>query len=102
MKTGNTGGRKKGTIKTGGRVAGTPNKTTGRTRELLIKFVEENIDSVMADLKKLKPKERVKAFTDILKYVIPPARDKEADDELNQTVTSLVERLFNRGQETRD
>lgn len=102
MKTPKTAGRKKGTVKTGGRVAGTPNKTTGQTRELLTMFVEENIDGVMKDLKKLKPKDRVKAFTDILKYVIPPARDKEADDELTKSVTSLVDRLFNRGQETRE
>lgn len=85
-----------------GRQKGTPNKSTLRTREILAKFVEENIDGIMADLKKLKPKDRVKAFTDILKYVVPPARDKEADEEATNTITSLVDRLFNRGSETRE
>jgi hypothetical protein len=39
-------GKKPGSPKTGGRVAGVPNKTTGRAREAFALLVENNVDKM--------------------------------------------------------
>lgn len=76
-----------------GRPKGATNKLARKTRELIAKFVDENFDTIMKDLKDLEPKDRVGAFINLLRYVVPPARD-EADEETANAVTSLISRLF--------
>lgn len=77
-----------------GRPRGAVNKATKKTKELIAKFVDENFDSIMKDLKVLEPKDRVAAFISLLKYVVPPARDQEAEEERADAVKSLINRLF--------
>lgn len=83
-KTNNPNGRPKGAV----------NKTTKKTKELIAKFVDENFTTIMEDLKVLEPKDRVAAFINLLKYVVPPARDQEAQDETTDAISNLVKRLF--------
>lgn len=77
-----------------GRPRGSRNKVSSATKELLEKFVAENFDTIMKDLKKLDCKDRVNAFISLLKYLVPPARDKEAEEETNNALNTLIKRLF--------
>ena len=77
-----------------GRPVGSTNRVTRKTKELIALFVEENFKDIMEDLKQLDAKDRVQAFINLLKFVVPPARDKEAEEETNNAVAVLIKRLF--------
>lgn len=64
-------GKKPGSPKTGGRQAGTPNKTTSRMRELLTGFMHDKWPVVQSSFDKLQPKEKVLAFTRLLPFITP-------------------------------
>jgi hypothetical protein len=55
-------------FKTGGRAAGTPNKTTKEMRELITDLSYKYLAS---DLEKLEPRERAVILTRLLSYVVP-------------------------------
>ncbi|WP_099465544.1 hypothetical protein [Parabacteroides provencensis] len=79
-----------------GKPKGTKNKTTIQMKEIITGFVENKLSDVMDAFDSLEPKDKVSAFTSLLKYVIPPARDTESDRENKEAISTLVERLFNR------
>lgn len=70
-----------------GRPKGAQNASTLSIKQNLQKLVQDNIDTLDADLKALSPKDRVKAITDLVKYVIPSL--KQVDAEVNNTNTNL-------------
>ena len=75
--------------KTGGRKKGTPNKTTAEVREILTAVLSDVIDkeTILADLKKLDPKDRLQAVDRLLKHVLPAPMDellKLTDDDLDR------------------
>jgi hypothetical protein len=53
---------------------GRPNKAKKALEERILAIVEGNIAQVRRDLKGLDPKDRVRAITDLLKYVMPAKR----------------------------
>lgn len=57
--------------KTGGRVAGTPNRTTAETKDLLQKIVGKELDKLGKILEQLEPIERVNAIAKLLPYLLP-------------------------------
>lgn len=67
--------------KYGGRVAGTPNKTTSTVRSAISKMLDKyfNSDEFEEDLKKLKPKERVEAMEKFAAYVAPKLQSTTLD-----------------------
>ena len=67
--------RTKGTPKTGGRQAGTPNKVTGTLKDFISNLIENNREQIEADLKKLQPKDRLMILERLLQYVIPKQND---------------------------
>ena len=69
--------RKAGTIKTGGRKAGTPNKVTGALREFVVSLLEENREQVLLDMASVSPKDRLMIFERLLGYVIPKRVENE-------------------------
>lgn len=79
-----------------GKPVGTKNKTTVKTKEIITNFIEDKLDDVIKAFDELEAKDKVSAFTSLLKYVIPPARDNEADKNNKEALESLVDRLFNR------
>lgn len=54
-----------------GRKKGTPNKVTGKCRELIQSFCEGYITKIKSDFEQLDPKDRVKTFTDLLPFFLP-------------------------------
>jgi hypothetical protein len=61
-------------IKTGGRIKGTPNKTTKTTSELKEKLhllLENQFETIDEKLNNLKPKEQLEILIKLIPYVIP-------------------------------
>jgi len=63
--------------KTGGRRAGTPNRTTAELREALQSFIDANIDQLQDDFDALEPEKRLTFFEKIVKMVLPPPVNPE-------------------------
>ena len=57
--------------KTGGRIAGTPNRTTAETKELLQKIVGKELEKLGKIIEQLEPIERVNAISKLLPYILP-------------------------------
>jgi hypothetical protein len=57
--------------KTGGRKAGTPNKLTFETRQLLVNALADEFEQLPELLKELKPAERIDAICKLSKFALP-------------------------------
>ena len=57
--------------KTGGRIAGTPNRTTAETKDLLQKIVGKELEKLGKIIEQLEPIERVNAISKLLPYLLP-------------------------------
>lgn len=66
--------------KTGGRVAGIPNKDTVVIRDAFKLLIENNLDTLQSDLKALKPNERIKAITELSKFCVPTLKAVDFTD----------------------
>lgn len=67
--------------KTGGRVAGTPNKISGTVRGAIAKMLDEyfNSDIFVKDIAELEPKDRVAAMEKFTAYVAPKLQTTTLD-----------------------
>lgn len=91
-------GRAKGTPKTGGRKAGTPNKVTGTAKEWIAGLIDKNRAQIEKDLKQLEPKERLQMLEKLMQYVVPKQQAVSAnidfaalsDDVLDNLVDELT------------
>ena len=79
-------------IKTGGRTAGTVNKTTAETKELLQKIVSNELDNIQGILNKLEPKERIDAVIKLLPYIVPKQSEIAIENKemLNKITVTIV------------
>ena len=79
-------------IKTGGRTAGTVNKTTAETKELLQKIVSNELDHIEGMLNKLEPKERIDAVIKLLPYIVPKQQEIAIDSKpmINGITVTIV------------
>ena len=64
-------------IKTGGRTAGTLNKTTTEIREHYQNLVSNNLEQLDNDLKSLEPLQRLKMIIELSKFVVPTLKATE-------------------------
>jgi len=85
--------------KTGGRKKGTPNKTTAEVREILTAVLSDVVDKeiILADLKKLDPKDRLQAVDRLLKHVLPAPMDellKLTDEDLDRLADHIKNKYF--------
>ena len=83
-------------IKTGGRTAGVPNKDTRQIRENFELLVQSNLSTLKADIKSLKPIDRLKIVIDLAKFVVPTLKavevsaDIAAQIEVKQDLSTLT------------
>jgi hypothetical protein len=82
--------------KTGGRVAGVPNRATAAARQSIALFVENNVDRLQGWLddiaadEKLGPKVAYECFMNVVEYHVPKlARTEVVGDPDNPLKTSL-------------
>ena len=67
--------------KTGGRKAGTPNKTTAITKEAISKIIDEYNSSglMQSDLMGLEPRDRLDITVKLMSYVLPKVQSVALD-----------------------
>lgn len=72
----------------GGRTPGSKNKTTTEIRERFKLLLEDNLNTIQADLDSLESEERLKILLSLSKFVLPTLRSTELTSELeNKTIT---------------
>ena len=64
-------------FKTGGRVAGTKNRNTAETKQLLQNVVTKQIEKLETTLNKLEPVDRLNALSKLLPYILPKQQNIE-------------------------
>ncbi|GAB3688440.1 hypothetical protein GCM10027592_03370 [Spirosoma flavus] len=69
----------KGREKTGGRQAGSQNKTTTDVKTRIANLIDEQFDNIAYDVSLLEPKDRVSAYLKLLEYVVPKQREQKID-----------------------
>ena len=60
-----------------GRPKGSSNKATSKVRESFTSLLEDNLEQLKKDFKELEPKDRIKLFLDLSKYVIPQLKQTD-------------------------
>lgn len=74
---------------------GIPNKSKKALEDRVLELVEGNIDQVKKDLKKLSPKERVRAITDLMKYTLPAKRAVDSTINIENLSEEQADRILN-------
>jgi len=91
----------KGTLKTGGRQKGTPNKVTTDLRQWVKKIIDENSGQLEKDLQKLEPKERWQIIEKLMQYTLPKLQSVEAqieqhlDNLTDEQIDIIINQLTN-------
>jgi F0F1-type ATP synthase delta subunit len=70
-----------------GRKAGTPNKTTKETKQLLQKIVGKELEKIGSLLTKLEPIERINAISKLLPYILPKQNEIKAEITTSDILT---------------
>ena len=84
----------KGTPKTGGRKKGTSNKATIPLREFVSELINDNRQTIEADLKKIDPQQRLVILERFMAFVIPRMQSIDASVQIAEEYNQL-ERLLN-------
>ena len=86
--------------KTGGRQKGTPNKTTSTLRTAISKIVNDyyNSETLLEDINKLKPKERVDIMEKLAAYVVPKLQSVDVNAEVKSRTNIVSARLREMGE----
>jgi hypothetical protein len=89
-------GRKRndGKGRMGGRGPGVPNRVTSSVRTWLSGFVNNNLDLIESDFKKLQPKDRVQVFERLLQYVLPKQAAVEAQIDFNTLTEGQIDNII--------
>ena len=67
--------------KTGGRILGTPNKTTAETKEMIQNIVSKKLDNINELLEQLEPKEQLDIIIKLLPYIVPKQQEITIESE---------------------
>lgn len=65
-------------------------------KELILSKLEEDFDVYMEKINQLDDKEYVKIMTDLIKLVVPRARDQEEQQEEQSSQKEYIKRFFSR------
>jgi len=87
--------REKGTAKTGGRLAGTPNKVTTEMKTWLSVLIDKNRRQIEKDLKRLEPKDRLLILERLMQYTVPKMQAVTAQIDLNCITDEQLDILIN-------
>ena len=90
--------KKKGTPKTGGRAAGTPNKTTTDIRQFVDALIGKNLPKMEQDLNCLEPKDRLLILEKMMSYTIPRLQSISVEAQIAAQIQAEydgLERLLN-------
>jgi len=87
----------KGHDKATGRPKGSSNKATSKVRDSFKELLEDNLEQLKEDFKELDPKDRIKLFLDLSKYVIPQLKQTEVKLEGSLDINDFdISKLYDR------
>lgn len=86
--------RRKGSEKTGGRVAGTPNRVTSDLKAWVTSILDDGREKFVENLEQLDPSEYIKVFTGLLNYALPKQAPTTPDDVLRKEKEMMQELLL--------
>ena len=76
-----------------GRPKGTPNKITKNLREKISEWLENNFSTIQSDLMLMEPAQRVKAYSDLLKYALPALQNVSASFDFENMTDTQIEKI---------
>ena len=81
-----------------GKPQGAKNKVTLELKERVKLLIENNFDKIEADIKKLKPQERVQAIIKLMEFVIPKQlrQETEINSDLKKDISQAFDKLFSK------
>ena len=88
-------GRTKGSVKTGGRKKGTPNRASKDMKAWISEVLEVGQSMFVQNLSQIEPKDFCKVYLGLLGYVVPKMVAVSAE-EMYKAEYSELEALFNR------
>lgn len=84
-----------------GRPKGAVNKSTQRIRDAYTKLVEDNLEQLKADFAELDPKDRIKLYMELSKYVIPTLKQTEFTGDISHSLDGFdIRQLYGKDKET--
>lgn len=72
-----------------GRPVGAVSKGSALAKQLIEELIEENLPDIKKEFKELKGKDKVRALTELLPYVVPKLQATSVDFDVMQTIQSL-------------
>lgn len=72
-----------------GRPKGSSNKSTQRIRDAYTQLVEDNLEQLKADFAELDPKDRIKLYMELSKYVIPTLKQTEMTADISHSLDNF-------------
>lgn len=85
-------------VKTGGRQKGTPNKVTGKLKDIISDMLLSYADhQMLKDLNELNPKDRIELFYKMSQYVIPKPKAIELiepDEQENKILIFIGKKQY--------
>lgn len=72
------------------------NKITSDVKAMIIKLVEDNFEDIMEDMGYLESKDKVKAWLDLVNYILPKQRSVESQSNVYSITAEEVEKLVNK------
>jgi hypothetical protein len=88
------GQRKGQTGNPNGRPTGTPNKVTSNLREFVKRLIDDNAETISADLAAMDAKDRMQVFIKLIEYIIPKKREIEDNNEEERKRDEFLRELF--------
>lgn len=79
-----------------GRPAGSKNKATELVKTLIETMITDNADQLKDHFKALRGKDKLKAFIDLLPYVVPRLQSTSLDIDLEKLSDEQLDELYNR------
>lgn len=83
-------------INRAGRPIGSKNKINGELKQYIKEFLEKNWKSLEKDFKDLKPRDKMKFYTDLLPYVVPKLNNVKSEHDLSNLSPSQLETVADR------
>jgi hypothetical protein len=85
-----------------GKPAGTKNKVPATVKKRIIEYVEADFDKYIKYMEELEPRDRVKAFTELIKLVVPRPVSEEELEAIRGSQSTTLSKLFRKDAEEKD
>jgi len=79
-----------------GRPKGSPNRTTAQMKDLINRFLSDNLENLQRDFDKLEPKDKLYFIEKIMKYVLPQQQSYTENIDVSQLSESEIDSLLDR------